>query len=46
MSDGITDAHLQIEWKQFAFIALANALHPRCDDGLVVITIHIDEQKE
>lgn len=46
MSDGTANAHLQIEWKQFAFIALADALHPRCDDGFVITAIYIDEQKE
>lgn len=46
MSDGLADAHLQIECEKFAFVAATNTLNPCGDDRLVVFTLHIDNQKE
>lgn len=42
----VSDAHLQVECKEFAFIVATNALYPRSDHRFVVITFHIDNQKE
>lgn len=46
MSDCIADAHLQVERKEFTFVATTNALHPRRDDRLITTAIHIYNQKE
>lgn len=46
MSNCIANAHLQIEREEFAFVAVANALHPRGDDGSVALPVDIHEQKE
>lgn len=46
MSDGIADAHLQIECEEFALVAATNTLNPCGDDRLVAFTLYIDNQKE
>lgn len=46
MSNGITDAHLQVECEQFAFIAATNTLNPGRNDCFGAFTLHIHNQKE